>query len=599
MPRPIAVLPDQLINQIAAGEVVERPAAALKELVENSLDAGASRVEVEVEGAGLTLMRVRDDGHGIAREELHLALARHATSKIATLAELERVGSLGFRGEALPSILSVSRLQLTSRTAADAHGWQLSGEGSLAAAEPTPAAHPPGTTVEVRDLFFNTPARRKFMRADATEFRHVDQLLRRLALSRFGIGFKLRHQSRSVFDCARAESEAEREQRIAKLCGEDFLGSALYLEEQRGDLKLWGWLALPSFSRPLPDLQYFYVNGRAVRDKLLGYATRRAYADVLHSTRYPAYVLYLELDPAAVDVNVHPGKAEVRFRDASRVHDFLFGAVHRAIRSVQPSPEKHHQVQLAPAGDVTSEPQRVLRYEVPRGSAMRAAEPAVGLERGPWAALQMPREDDDPHEDAVHDAPLGHALGQLQGIYIVAQNRHGLVLVDMHAAHERVIYERFKQQMAAGGIAGQSLLVPITLVVAEDEADLAEQRAAEFARLGLVLERIGPQNLAIRAVPSLLASGDVTVLVHELLGRETDSPARGHFAEIRDAQSRVLAEMACKAAIKAHRKLTLAEMEALLRDMERTELAGQCNHGRPTWVQVPMGELDRLFLRGR
>ncbi|HZP11032.1 MAG TPA: DNA mismatch repair endonuclease MutL, partial [Nevskiaceae bacterium] len=446
--------------------------------------------------------------------------------------------------------------------------------------------------------FFNTPARRKFMRAEGTEFRHADQLVRRLALSRFDVGFRLRHQNRSVFDCRAAGDDAEREKRVAALCGEEFMESALYIEESRGDLKLRGWLALPSFSRAQPDLQNFYVNGRAVRDKLLAYAMRRAYADVLHSSRYPAYVLYLELDAAAVDVNVHPGKAEVRFRDSTRVHDFLFGAVHRAIRSVQPAPEVHHQVSLAPSDATQPEPQRVLRYEVPRSSPMAAREP-IDLERSAWAALQARPEQREEIAPSLEDAPLGHALGQLQGIYILAQNRHGLVLVDMHAAHERVIYERFKQQMADGGIAGQALLVPITLNVEEDEAELAEQRSAEFAKLGLELERIGPKTLAIRTVPTLLPSGDATVLVHELLGRETDSPARGHFAEIRDAQSRVLAEMACKAAIKAHRKLTLAEMEALLRDMERTELSGQCNHGRPTWVQVPMTELDRLFLRGR
>jgi DNA mismatch repair protein MutL len=598
MSRPIAVLPDQLINQIAAGEVVERPAAALKELIENGLDAGATRVEIELENGGLSLIRVRDDGQGIERDQLALALSRHATSKIGSLAELERVATLGFRGEALPSILSVSRLQLTSRTTAAPHGWQVQGEGTLDAAAPAPAPHAQGTTVEVRDLFFNTPARRKFMRAEGTEFRHADQLVRRLALSRFDVGFKLKHQNRSVFDCRPAESDAERERRVAALYGDEFMESALYIEESRGDLKLSGWLALPSFSRAQPDLQNFYVNGRAVRDKLLAYAMRRAYADVLHSTRYPAYVLYLQIDPAAVDVNVHPGKAEVRFRDSSRVHDFLFGAVHRAIRSVQPAPEKHHQVQLAASGAAGAEPQRVLRYEVPRHSPQGVREP-LDLDRSAWAALKPEPETSLLASETVEDSPLGHALGQLQGIYIVAQNRHGLVLVDMHAAHERVIYERFKQQMNDGGIAGQALLVPITLNVEEDEAELAEQRKGEFAKLGLELERIGPKSLAIRAVPTLLPSGDATVLVHELLGRETDSPARGHFSEIRDAQSRVLAEMACKAAIKAHRRLSLAEMEALLRDMERTELSGQCNHGRPTWVQVPTTELDRLFLRGR
>jgi DNA mismatch repair protein MutL len=598
----IRILPDQLINQIAAGEVIERPAAAVKELVENSLDAGARKIEIEVEGGGIALIRVRDDGRGMPRQELPLALARHATSKIASLEDLERVASLGFRGEALPSILSVSRLTLTSRVAGETHAWQLAGEGALNSPEPLPAPHPVGTTVEVRDLFFNTPARRKFMRAESTEFRHIDQLIRRLALSRFEVGFRLRHQTRSVMDLRAASDERAREVRVGDTCGEDFLQNALYLEEERMGLRLWGWLALPSFSRAQADLQHFYVNGRAVRDKLLGYALRRAYADVLHSTRYPAYVLYLELDPVTVDVNVHPGKAEVRFRDSTRVHDFLFGAVHRVIRSVQPNPEQHHRVQLAAVDQATAgtQPQRVLHYQIPRSVPAMAGEATVDLARSAWSALPPLRHELPAlYPETLADAPLGHALGQLQGIYILAQNRQGLVLVDMHAAHERVIYERFKQQLAAGGIAAQTLLVPISLSVQEDEAQLAEQRREDFSRLGLVLDRVGPQSLLVRAVPSLLAAGDVTVLIHELLGRETDSPAHGHFAEIRDAQSRVLAEMACKAAIKAHRKLTLAEMEALLRDMERTELSGQCNHGRPTWVQVEMGELDRLFLRGR
>jgi DNA mismatch repair protein MutL len=597
----IQILPDQLINQIAAGEVVERPAAVVKELVENSLDAGGHRVEVEIENGGLALIRVRDDGGGIPREQLPLAFSRHATSKIASLDDLERVGSLGFRGEALPSILSVSRMTLSSRTAEDDHGWQLTGEGALMVTEPLPAAHPQGTSVEVRDLFFNTPARRKFMRSESTEFRHIDQLMRRLALSRFEVGFRLRHNHRGVFDLRAVTGEREREARIGEVCGDEFLRNAMYLEEERMGLRLWGWLALPGFSRAQADLQYFYVNGRAVRDKLVGYALRRAYADVLHGSRYPAYVLYLEIDPAAVDVNVHPGKAEVRFRDSSRVNDFLFGAVHGVIRRITPAPEQHHRVQLVATQHPIpgAEPQRTLHYGIPHPPQFQVSEPAAGLMNTGWAALSPATGEPPAGPQSLADPPLGHALAQLQGIYILAQNRHGLVLVDMHAAHERVIYERFKQQLSDGGIASQSLLVPMAVGVNEDEAELAEQRRDDFARLGVVLDRVGPQSLLIRAVPPLLSAADITTLVHELLGRETESPARGHFAEIRDAQSRVLAEMACKAAIKANRRLNLAEMEALLRDMELTELSGQCNHGRPTWVQVEMTELDRLFLRGR
>src|SRR5690349_17540136 len=360
-PMPIQVLPEQLVNQIAAGEVVERPAAVVKELVENSLDAGAQRVEVDVEQGGLARIQVRDDGRGIARDELALALTRHATSKIASLDDLERVRSLGFRGEALPSILSVSRLALTSRTGADAHGWQLAGEGGLPSGRPAPAAHPAGTTVEVRDLFFNTPARRKFMRAEGTEFRHVDQAVRRIALARFEVAFALRHGARKVLELPAVATAAAQAQRVAQVTDEEFLANALELDESRLGLRLRGWIALPSFSRAQPDLQHFYVNGRPVRDKLVGHALRRAYADALHSTRFPAFVLYLELDPARVDVNVHPAKVEVRFRDSSTVHDFIFGCVHQALRRVRPEPSAHHQVQFDRAtGEIP--PQESFRY---------------------------------------------------------------------------------------------------------------------------------------------------------------------------------------------------------------------------------------------
>lgn len=577
---PIRVLPEQLVNQIAAGEVVERPAAVVKELLENSLDAGARCIEIEVEQGGLARIQVRDDGAGIPRDELALALQRHATSKISSLSELERVASLGFRGEALPSILSVSRLSLISRTAAEPHGWRVSGSGTLEARSPEPAAHPPGTTIEVRDLFFNTPARRKFMRAEGTEFRHADQAVRRIALARFDCAFSLTHGPRKVFRLAAVSGESGMAQRIAELTDPEFLDHALYLDEARLGLRLWGWIALPSFSRTQPDLQHLYVNGRAVRDKLLGHALRRAYADVLHSTRYPAYILYLELDPAAVDVNVHPAKTEVRFRESSKVHDFLFGAVHQAIRRLRPDPGQHHHASFAmPVAEPSYPP------STPRPLSL--AEP------------DRPRSVFSSERPPELESPLGQAVSQLGGIYILAQNRYGLVLVDMHAAHERVLYEQFKAALADGGIASQALLMPVAVAVNEDEADQAEAARARFLRLGLELDRSGPGTLRVRAVPSLLAQTDVAALVKSLLHEAAEQESRGHFAEVREAQERVLADMACRAAIRKGRALTVPEMNALLRDMERTELSNQCNHGRPTWVQVGMDEINRLFLRGR
>jgi DNA mismatch repair protein MutL len=581
----IRVLPEQLVNQIAAGEVVERPAAVVKELIENSLDAGATRIEVDVEQGGLRRLAVRDDGRGIARGELALALQRHATSKITTLDDLERVATLGFRGEALPSILSVSRLTLTSRTSGDAHGWQVAGAGTLAPGEPAPMAHPPGTTVEVRDLFFNTPARRKFLRAESTEFRHVDQAVRRVALARFDAGFALRHGARKALDLAPAPDDAARADRIARVTDPEFLANAVTVDESRLGVRLWGWIALPSFSRDKADLQHSYVNGRPVRDKLIGYALRRAYADALHGSRYPAYILFLELDAARVDVNVHPAKTEVRFRDASAVHDVVFGAVHQALRRVRPEPGRHHRVTFTePAG---AAPQAWLAYPPARPHWPQVAE---RRQRWPVPATAPP---------SPADLPLGHALAQLNGVFILAQNREGLVLVDMHAAHERVLYERFKQALADGGVASQALLVPVPVAVSEDAADQAEASRERFRQLGIELDRSGPATLLVRALPPLLVQADVAAFVRSLLTAAAEEESRQHFAEVREAQERVLADMACRAAVRAGRQLTVPEMNALLRDMEQTELAGQCSHGRPTWVQFTQEELDGLFLRGR
>jgi DNA mismatch repair protein MutL len=612
----IQLLPDVLINQIAAGEVVERPSAVVKELVENSLDAGATRVEIEVEQGGLGLIRVRDDGSGIGRDQLLLALQRHATSKISNLDDLESVASFGFRGEALPSILSVSRFQLMSRTAADDHGWLVGGAGALEAAAARPVAHPLGTTIEVRDLFFNTPARRKFMRAESTEFRHIDQQLRRLALTRFDRHFSLKHNNRRVLELAPAADDAAREGRIAEICGDDFLANSIAVDETRLGLRLWGWATLPSFARAQADQQFFYVNGRMVRDKLLGHALRRAYADVLHSTRYPAFALFLELDPAMVDVNVHPQKSEVRFRQSSQVHDFLFGCVHQLLRRVRPEPERHHHVEFEPSAQPPPLPLQGSLYSresQPRASKAHwmAAEPAP---RGasPWP-LYAPAAGPELRvaPSAADDAPssatdselqsLGRALAQLRGVFILAENRRGLVLVDAHAGHERVIYERFKQQLAEGAIPSQALLLPESVRVGEAEADALETQSESLSRLGLRLDRAGPDSITVRAVPPLLAKTNLTALLRTLAGRsdddETDSAL--HFSEALDAQHRILADMACRAAIKANRRLTIPEMDALLRDMEQTENAGQCNHGRPTWVQIDADALDRLFLRGR
>jgi len=615
----IALLTDQLVNQIAAGEVVERPSAAVKELVENSLDAGASRIEVDIEQGGLGLIRVRDDGAGMPPEDLPLALQRHATSKIRSLEDLEAVASMGFRGEALPSILSVSRLSLSSRCAPSAHGWSIRGDGALAP-EPvaSPCAHPQGTTVEVRDLFFNTPARRKFLRSESTEFRHIDQWLRRAALSRDALRLSWRHNGRAVLELPAALQDSARAERVARICGAEFVADSVQIDEQRMGLHLRGWVGLPSVARPAADLQYFFVNGRAVRDKLLAHAIRRAYADVLHSTRYPAFVLYLDIDPRGVDVNVHPQKTEVRFRDAARVHDLIFGALHQTLRRVRPEPERHHQT-LA-AGAAVSVPARTpqqvpLSYARSSSLPLGLAEPrAVGsIEQTAWPLLRESRAPllsvPEPAsnstgaeiaqlEAAPDDQPMGQVIGQLHGIYILAQNASGLVLVDAHAAHERVIYERFKAQLAAGRVASQALLVPISIAVGEEGADRLESQRTQLADMGLELDRNGPSSVVIRAVPALLGHADTESLIRGLLADDREQ-LHAHFGEALDAQHRVMADMACKAAIKANRRLQHAEMDQLLRDMEHTEFASQCNHGRPTWVALDLQGLDRLFLRGR
>lgn len=599
---PIRILTDQLINQIAAGEVVERPAAVVKELVENSLDAGARRIEVQLEQGGLGRIQVRDDGHGMSRHELSLALTRHATSKIGCLDDLEAVGTLGFRGEALPSVLSVSRLQMTSRTADADHAWRVGGDGRLDSADPVPASHPVGTLTDVRDLFFNTPARRKFLKSESTEFRHADQWLRRVALARFDVALSWQHNGRQVLDLRAATGEAASQARLSAICGASFVEDSVLLDEHYLGMRLRGRIGLPSAARSSADLQYFYVNGRSVRDKLLAHAIRRAYADVLHSTRYPAFVLYLELDPRSVDVNVHPQKTEVRFRNGANVHDLLFGAVHRALRAIRPDPVQHNR--LDPLSVISPQqpqpPQARMSYAPSSGLWSQAVHEPYAADTG-WPLLrstaEVPAANAVPQQP-VESMPLGHAVAQLHGVFILAQNEGGVVLVDAHAAHERVLYEKLKQQFANGRIATQSLLMPVTVNLAEDQAEQLEQAAGRWSEYGLDLSRVSPTAVLVRGVPALLAHEDVETLVLSLLG-DHDRELQHHLGEVLDAQHRIMAEMACKAAIKAHRRLGVPEMDALLRDMERTEFASQCNHGRPTWVQLDLHALDRLFLRGR
>jgi DNA mismatch repair protein MutL len=590
LPRmPIRVLPSTLVDQIAAGEIIERPASVLKELVENALDAGAARIEVDLEQGGVRCCRVRDDGCGIALDELRLALTRHATSKIASLEDLGVVRTLGFRGEALPSIASVSRLSLTSRVASAATGSRICAEGGEPGS-PAPAAHPVGTTVEVRDLFYNTPARRKFLRAEKTELGHVRQLLERLALTRFDVAFDLTHNGRVLLEIPAAHGERARELRVARLCGESFMEHALHMAHEATGLRLHGWIAQPTFARSQTDLQYLYVNGRSVRDKLLAHAARRAYEDVLFHGRHPAYVLYLELDPARVDVNAHPAKHEVRFRDAGVVHDFVLHTVEEALASTRPHAHAHGPTQR-PHAHAHDHGPGVRAGAVPvRQRVLSVASPMVVEEQLATYGRM--------HEEAPAPAgqPLGNALAQLHGVYVLAQNESGLVLVDMHAAHERVLYERLKSTFLAGAIPAQALIVPLALELSHGEAELAEDAAEELHQLGLVLDRSGPNSVRVRALPSLLGEMDARGFVQDVL---SDLAEHGRSRRIEETLQALLASMACHGAVRAHRRLTVPEMNALLREMERTERADQCNHGRPTWTQISLHELDALFLRGR
>jgi len=584
----IRILPDLLINQIAAGEVGERPAAALKELLENALDAGATEISVHLAGGGTKLIRISDNGSGIPKEELALALSRHATSKIATLDDLESIRSLGFRGEALASIASVSALMLSSRTAAAKHAWSINVEnGSIS--EPQPAAHEPGTSIEAQELFFNTPARRKFLRSEATEYAHCDEVFRRVALTRPDVAFRLQHNARVQWQL----KSQDRTARINSILGDDFSASAVSVNENAGGIALTGLSALPTAVGGGREAQYFFVNGRFVRDKVLAHALRQAYQDVLHHDRHPSYVLFLDIDPARVDVNVHPTKSEVRFRDSQAVHQFVFHALARALSGAAGgtgAPVAASYVPTPPARDGFV----AVQHRMPLG----VAQPANAYQTLFGNLQPAPASDAKIAQPAADGEapPLGFALAQLSGVFILAQNQHGLVIVDMHAAHERIVYENLKNQLDSDRIAMQPLLIPVVFHAEKLDVATAEEHADTLTSLGFEIAATSPTSLAVRGVPVALQNADAGALARAVLAEIREFGASRVMIERRNE---LLSTMACHTAVRANRILSVTEMNALLRDMEATERSGQCNHGRPTWHQISMAELDRLFMRGR
>ncbi len=595
----IRCLPPELVNQIAAGEVIERPASVVKELVENCLDAGARRIEIEIEQGGSRLIRVRDDGGGIDADELPLAVSAHATSKIASFDDLERVATLGFRGEALPSIASVSRFALTSRRHGAEAAWRIEVDGGKPRAA-VPAQHPAGTCVDVRDLFYNLPARRKFLRAERTEFTHIDELVKSIALARIGIEFRLVHNGKPVRLLKPVAHGDDHARRVADVLGEEFPANSLRIEHAAAGLRLSGWVGLPTASRAQSDQQFFHVNGRLVRDRLVAHAVRQAYADVLFHGRHPAFVLFLELDPALVDVNVHPAKHEVRFREGRLVHDFLYrtlndalaGARAGAVSTGTPAPMADHAARAVPHAQPWAV-QRQAGLGLGVGDAMGGYAALFGagapLTAAGGDASALPA-------NAGEVPPLGFALAQLHGIYVLAENAHGLVLVDMHAAHERITYEKLKAAQAGEGIRSQMLLVPLAIAVSEREAHAVEEQAGGLAALGFEIARSGPQGVLVRRIPAALDGADVAGLVRDVIA---DLAVHGQTRRIEESTNELLATMACHGSVRANRRLGMAEMNALLREMEATERSGQCNHGRPTWVQLAIADLDRMFLRGR
>jgi DNA mismatch repair protein MutL len=608
----IRPLPPELINQIAAGEVIERPASVVKELVENSIDAGAMRIEVDIEQGGSRLIRVRDDGGGIPREELLLAVASHATSKIGSFDDLEHVASMGFRGEALASVSSVARFALTSRHAGQEAAFRIEVDGGRVQ-EARPAQHPPGTSVEVRDLFYNVPARRKFLRAERTEFAHIDDLLKSLALARDGVEIRLSHNGKPVRIIKSARDEAGALARVAEVLGEEFPGRCLRIDHAAAGMRLSGWVGLPTASRSQADQQYFYVNGRLVRDRIVAHALRQAYADVLFHGRHPAFVLFLDMNPVGVDVNVHPAKHEVRFREQRLVHDFLFRTLHEALAQTRAgiatstsgedapahfassyAPSMSTPMVAAPANTFAQWPMSTSQSRLSLGIRDQPAGAYAALLGDASAtAMSMPM---PAESDSGEVPPLGYAIAQLKSIYVLAENEHGLVLVDMHAAHERITYEKLKNGRATSNLRSQMLLVPLSIAVSAREAAAAEEHAEALAEWGLELSRGGPSGVVVRRIPALLEGADVAQLTRDVLG---ELAQHGSSRRLQELENELLSTMACHGSVRAGRRLGLPEMNALLREMEATERSGQCNHGRPTWIQLGLNELDRLFMRGR
>ena len=601
---PIEVLPELLINQIAAGEVIERPAAALKELLENSLDAGAKNIDVQLMQGGMQLIRVSDDGAGIVGAQLALALARHATSKIRSLDDLERVASLGFRGEALASIAAVARLAIASRRRDERHAWRIEAlAGTLGAVEP--AALDQGTVISAEDLYFNTPARRKFLKTEATEFGHCEDAFVRLALGAPAVALSLNHNGRRVSDLAAGTLDA----RVRQLLGDDFAAASIALDEAGAVLSLRGFIAAPTYSRAGRDAQYFFVNGRFVRDKLVSHAVRSAYQDVLHHQRHPAYVLFLNIDAALVDVNVHPAKSEVRFRDSRAVHQFIFHTLNKALAkpvataqsgAAAFSTPQPASIQRSGAAAVFSRPpfwQPSLGVEQPhtfyevmsgRGATPHAGDMPPVQERHPPASASVQSDGGVP--------PLGFALAQLHGVYVLAQNDKGLILVDMHAAHERIVYEKLKIALDLSRLSSQPQLTPLAVAVSERDTELVEESGDFFTALGFDLAVLSPREVAMRAVPATLPNLDAPAMLRALLD---DLREYGASRALTEQRNEILSTMACHGAVRANRMLSIVEMNALLREMEQTERSGQCNHGRPTWYQVTLAELDKMFMRGR
>lgn len=618
-------LSDHLATQIAAGEVIERPSSVVKELLENSLDAGAKQIKIDIAKGGVAHIKITDDGCGIEQEDLPLALCPHATSKIGKFDDLESVATLGFRGEALASMHSIARVSITSRTESEASAWQVAAEpgAALDKLAAKPVAHPVGTTIAVYDLFFNVPARRKFLRAEATEFRHIDELVKKIALSRLDVHIQLYHNQKLIRDIPAATNDITRTKRITETCSEDFTGQSFVIEEQGEGLYLWGWLARPTYSRSTQDMQFFFVNGRLVKDKVLTHAVRKAYHDVLYGKRYPAYILYLELDPKEVDVNVHPTKQEVRFRESKSVHGFLFKRLQQAIANLRPAdmlmpwekkwsdlPEKR-----SPAAPIFKQPPLPENPQQAAISMSKLENPEISTkidDAVPMSPGFPPIDLTAPHPSMVSESPplsyvapprpshpspsLGYALAQLQGIYILAENEHGLIIVDMHAAHERIHYERLKTAFQAQTIPVQNSLLPVTVPLSESQIEVLEAHQSTLGDLGLGIQVSGPGTAMVRHLPAILKEPNVSHLVEAVL---SDLAKYGSSEAIKAHTHEILSTMACHHSIRANRQLTLDEMNGLLREMEQTERSGQCNHGRPTWHQLTLDDIDKLFLRGR